>query len=54
MIKLKEDKFFVIVFVGFNGFGKIIIIVKFVYWFKKNGFSVVIVVSDIFRVGVIE
>lgn len=54
MIKSKEDKPFVIAFVGFNGSGKTTTIAKLAHWLKKNGFSVVIAASDTFRAGAIE
>jgi len=54
MIKSKEEKPFVIVFVGFNGSGKTTTIAKLANWLKKNGLSVVIAASDTFRAGAIE
>ncbi|HIH73079.1 MAG: Signal recognition particle receptor FtsY [Thermococcales archaeon 44_46] len=54
MIKSKQEKPFVIVFVGFNGSGKTTTIAKLASWLKKNGFSVVIAASDTFRAGAIE
>lgn len=54
MIKSKEEKPFVIAFVGFNGSGKTTTIAKLAHWLKKNGFSVVIAASDTFRAGAIE
>ncbi|WP_456423941.1 signal recognition particle-docking protein FtsY [Thermococcus sp.] len=54
MIRSKEEKPFVVVFVGFNGSGKTTTIAKLAHWFKKNGLSVVIAASDTFRAGAIE
>ncbi|ASJ09112.1 signal recognition particle-docking protein FtsY [Thermococcus siculi] len=54
MIKSKEEKPFVIAFVGFNGSGKTTTIAKLAHWLKKNGLSVVIAASDTFRAGAIE
>ncbi|WP_099211369.1 signal recognition particle-docking protein FtsY [Thermococcus henrietii] len=54
MIRSKEEKPFVIVFVGFNGSGKTTTIAKLANWLKKNGLSVVIAASDTFRAGAIE
>ncbi|AMQ17966.1 signal recognition particle-docking protein FtsY [Thermococcus peptonophilus] len=54
MVKSKEEKPFVIAFVGFNGSGKTTTIAKLAHWLKKNGFSVVIAASDTFRAGAIE
>ncbi|WP_042701632.1 signal recognition particle-docking protein FtsY [Thermococcus sp. PK] len=54
MIKSKQEKPFVIVFVGFNGSGKTTTIAKLANWLKKNGLSVVIAASDTFRAGAIE
>ncbi|NJE53607.1 signal recognition particle-docking protein FtsY [Thermococcus sp. 21S9] len=54
MIRSKEEKPFVIVFVGFNGSGKTTTIAKLASWLKKNGLSVVIAASDTFRAGAIE
>ncbi|WP_297465569.1 signal recognition particle-docking protein FtsY [Thermococcus sp.] len=54
MIRSKEEKPFVIAFVGFNGSGKTTTIAKLAHWLKKNGFSVVIAASDTFRAGAIE
>lgn len=51
MVKSKEEKPFVIAFVGFNGSGKTTTIAKLAHWLKKNGFSVVIAASDTFRAG---
>ncbi|WP_456443656.1 signal recognition particle-docking protein FtsY [Thermococcus sp.] len=53
-IRLKEEKPFVIAFVGFNGSGKTTTIAKLAHWLKKNGLSVVIAASDTFRAGAIE
>ena len=53
-IKSKEEKPFVIAFVGFNGSGKTTTIAKLAHWLKKNGLSVVIAASDTFRAGAIE
>ncbi|WP_457751811.1 signal recognition particle-docking protein FtsY [Thermococcus sp.] len=53
-IKSKEEKPFVIAFVGFNGSGKTTTIAKLAHWFRKNGLSVVIAASDTFRAGAIE
>ncbi|AIU70423.1 cell division protein FtsY [Thermococcus eurythermalis] len=54
MIRSKEEKPFVVVFVGFNGSGKTTTIAKLANWLKKNGLSVVIAASDTFRAGAIE
>ncbi|WP_148883641.1 signal recognition particle-docking protein FtsY [Thermococcus aciditolerans] len=54
LIKSKEEKPFVIAFVGFNGSGKTTTIAKLAHWLKKNGLSVVIAASDTFRAGAIE
>ena len=54
MIRSKEEKPFVIVFVGFNGSGKTTTIAKLAHWLKKNGLSVVVAASDTFRAGAIE
>ncbi|MCD6372229.1 MAG: signal recognition particle-docking protein FtsY [Thermococcus sp.] len=54
MIRSKEEKPFVIVFVGFNGSGKTTTIAKLANWLKKNGLSAVIAASDTFRAGAIE
>ncbi len=54
MIRSKEEKPFVIAFVGFNGSGKTTTIAKLAHWLKKNGLSVVIAASDTFRAGAIE
>jgi len=54
MIKSKEEKPFVIAFVGFNGSGKTTTIAKLANWLKKNGLGVVIAASDTFRAGAIE
>ncbi|ASJ07052.1 signal recognition particle-docking protein FtsY [Thermococcus pacificus] len=54
MIKSKEEKPFVIAFVGFNGSGKTTTIAKLAHGLKKNGLSVVIAASDTFRAGAIE
>jgi len=54
MIRSKEEKPFVIVFVGFNGSGKTTTIAKLANFLKKNGLSVVIAASDTFRAGAIE
>ncbi|CAI1493551.1 Signal recognition particle receptor FtsY [Thermococcus nautili] len=54
MIRSKEEKPFVIVFVGFNGSGKTTTIAKLANWLRKNGLSVVIAASDTFRAGAIE
>lgn len=48
------DGIIVILFVGVNGVGKIIMIGKLVYCFKQQGKKVIMVVGDIFCVGVIE
>ena len=53
-IKSKEEKPFVIAFVGFNGSGKTTTIAKLAHWLKKNGLSGVIAASDTFRAGAIE
>lgn len=44
----------VVLFVGVNGVGKMTIIGKLVYKFKLEGKLVLLVVGDIFCVGVIE
>ncbi|NJE31069.1 signal recognition particle-docking protein FtsY [Thermococcus sp. 18S1] len=54
LIKSKEEKPFIIAFVGFNGSGKTTTIAKLAHWLKKNGLSVVIAASDTFRAGAIE
>lgn len=54
MIRSKEEKPFIIAFVGFNGSGKTTTIAKLAHWLKKNGLSVVIAASDTFRAGAIE
>jgi len=54
LIRSKEEKPFVIVFVGFNGSGKTTTIAKLAHWLKKNGLRVVIAASDTFRAGAIE
>ncbi|WP_456365776.1 signal recognition particle-docking protein FtsY [Thermococcus sp.] len=54
MIKRKEEKPFVIAFVGFNGSGKTTTIAKLAHWLKRNGVSAVIAASDTFRAGAIE
>ncbi|AEK72321.1 cell division protein FtsY [Thermococcus sp. 4557] len=54
LIKSKEEKPFVIAFVGFNGSGKTTTIAKLANWLKKNGLGVVIAASDTFRAGAIE
>jgi len=54
LIKSKEEKPFVIAFVGFNGSGKTTTIAKLAHWLKKNGLGVVIAASDTFRAGAIE
>ncbi|WP_010478041.1 signal recognition particle-docking protein FtsY [Thermococcus zilligii] len=54
MIRSKEEKPFVIAFVGFNGGGKTTTIAKLAHWLKKQGFSVVVAASDTFRAGAIE
>ncbi|NPA48032.1 MAG: signal recognition particle-docking protein FtsY [Thermococci archaeon] len=54
MIRSKENKPFVIVFVGFNGSGKTTTIAKLAKWLKDRGFSTVIAASDTFRAGAIE
>ncbi|ASJ12356.1 signal recognition particle-docking protein FtsY [Thermococcus thioreducens] len=54
LIRSKEEKPFVIAFVGFNGSGKTTTIAKLAHWLKKNGLSVVIAASDTFRAGAIE
>lgn len=54
LIKSKEEKPFIIAFVGFNGSGKTTTIAKLAHWLKKNGLSVVIAASDTFRAGAID
>ena len=54
LIRSKEEKPFVVVFVGFNGSGKTTTIAKLASFLKKNGLSVVIAASDTFRAGAIE
>ncbi len=54
MIKGKEQKPFVIVFVGFNGSGKTTTIAKLAKWLKDRGLRPVIAASDTFRAGAIE
>ncbi|QDA32387.1 signal recognition particle-docking protein FtsY [Thermococcus indicus] len=54
LIKSKEEKPFVIAFVGFNGSGKTTTIAKLAHWLRKNGLGVVIAASDTFRAGAIE
>jgi len=54
MIKRKEEKPFVIAFVGFNGSGKTTTIAKLAHWLKGKGISAVIAASDTFRAGAIE
>lgn len=52
MIRSKEEKPFVIAFVGFNGSGKTTTIAKLAHWLRKNGLGgVVIAASDTFRAG---
>lgn len=46
--------FYVVIFCGVNGVGKFINFVKIFFWLLENGFSVFIVVCDIFCVGVVE
>nr|AAB58327.1 signal recognition particle receptor alpha subunit [Thermococcus zilligii AN1] len=53
-MRKKEEKPFVIAFVGFNGGGKTTTIAKLAHWLKKQGFSVVVAASDTFRAGAIE
>ncbi len=53
-IRKKDEKPYVIAFVGFNGSGKTTTIAKLAHWLKKNGLSVVIAASDTFRAGAIE
>lgn len=53
-IRSKEEKPYVIAFVGFNGSGKTTTIAKLAHWLKKSGLSVVIAASDTFRAGAIE
>lgn len=53
-MNLEDGCLNVILMVGVNGVGKIIIIGKLVYWYKMEGKKVMLVVGDIFRVGVID
>lgn len=54
LVKEKEEKPFVILFVGVNGTGKTTTIAKIAYMLKKRGISSVIAASDTFRAGAIE
>lgn len=54
MFNVKDDRLNILIFIGVNGSGKIISIVKVVYKYIKEGKKVLIVVVDIFRVGVVD
>ncbi len=53
-IKQKQEKPFVIMFVGPNGHGKTTSIAKLTYLLKQTGFSVVLAAADTFRAASIE
>ncbi len=53
-IKQKQEKPFVICFVGINGSGKTTSIAKVAHLLKKNGLSVVLAASDTFRAAAIQ
>lgn len=54
MFNVEDDRLNILIFIGVNGSGKIISIVKVVYKYIKEGKKVLIVVVDIFRVGVVD
>lgn len=51
---VEDGRLNILIFIGVNGSGKIISIVKVVYKYIKEGKKVLIVVVDIFRVGVVD
>jgi fused signal recognition particle receptor len=53
-IKDKDDKPFVIVFLGVNGTGKTTTMAKIAHFLKKNGFTMVAAAADTFRAAAIE
>jgi len=50
----EEGRTTVVLFVGPNGGGKTTTVIKIAHYLKKNGFSVLVAVSDTFRAGAIE
>lgn len=54
IFNVEDDRLNILIFIGVNGSGKIISIVKVVYKYIKEGKKVLIVVVDIFRVGVVD
>ena len=54
LVKAKQDKPFVILFLGPNGHGKSTTVGKVAYWLQKQNISVVISASDTFRAAAIE
>ncbi|MFX1455348.1 MAG: signal recognition particle-docking protein FtsY [Promethearchaeota archaeon] len=53
-IKEKENKPFVMVFLGVNGTGKTTTMAKIAHFLKKNGFTMVAAAADTFRAAAIE
>ncbi|MFW9821327.1 MAG: signal recognition particle-docking protein FtsY [Candidatus Thorarchaeota archaeon] len=53
-IKEKDDKPYVIVFLGVNGTGKTTTMAKIAHFLKKNGFTMVAAAADTFRAAAIE
>jgi fused signal recognition particle receptor len=53
-IKKKENKPYIIVFLGVNGTGKTTTMAKIAHFLKKNGFSMVAAAADTFRAAAIE
>lgn len=54
IFNVEDGRLNILIFIGVNGSGKIISIVKVVYKYIKEGKKVLIVVVDIFRVGVVD
>ncbi|MFW9897343.1 MAG: signal recognition particle-docking protein FtsY [Candidatus Thorarchaeota archaeon] len=53
-IKEKDEKPYVIVFLGVNGTGKTTTMAKIAHFLKKNGFTMVAAAADTFRAAAIE
>lgn len=54
MFNVEDERLNILIFIGVNGSGKIISIVKVVYKYIKEGKKVLIAAVDIFRVGVVD
>ena len=54
LVRMKEKKPFVILFVGVNGSGKTTTIAKLTRFFQNNGLSVVLAAGDTFRAAAID